>query len=98
MARNCSAEAVQRDMQAGYVDFGVTEGNAHTSFSLDPKKTARSAFVDFLLLVDAEVVVRTSSSFSGMAADMKGLVCSVASVTVETSISKLYVCVPPTGC
>lgn len=98
MARNCTAEAVKRDMQAGYVDLGVVEGNAHTSFSSDPKKTARNAFVDFLLLLDAEVVVRTGSSFSGMAVNMKGLVCSVASVSVETPVSGVYVCVPPAGC
>eukprot|EP00903_Cladosiphon_okamuranus_P009201 g8787.t1 len=98
MARNCSADAGQRNMQAGYVDLGVTDGNAHTSFSADPEKTARNAFVDFLLLLDAEVVIRTGSSFSGMAVDMKGLICSVASVAVETPVRSMYVCVPPTGC
>lgn len=96
MARNCSAEAVERNIQAGYVDLGITEGNAHTSFSSDPKTTARNAFVDFLLLLDAEVVVRTGSSFSGMAVAMRGLVCSRASV--ETPVSGVLVCVPPTGC
>ena len=98
MARNCSAEAVERDMQAGFVDFGIADGDAHTSFSLGPMRTARSAFVDFLLLVDAEVVVRTSSSFSGMAVALNGLVCSEARVSVETPVSKVLVCVSPTGC
>lgn len=98
MARNCSAEAAKRDMRSGYVDLGVTDGDAHTSFSSDPKKTARNAFVDFLLLLDAAVVVRTGSSFSGMAAAIKGLTCSEAAVSAETPVSGVYVCVPPGGC
>lgn len=98
MARNCSAEAVQRGVQAAYVDLGVTENNAHTTFSSDPKRAAQNAFLDFLLLLDAAVVVRTASSFSGMAVAMKGLVCSVASMPAETPVDNVYVCVPRTGC
>ncbi|CAN0008770.1 unnamed protein product [Ectocarpus fasciculatus] len=94
MARNCSAEAAGRDMVPGLVDVGVPVGDAHTTFSAHPKIAALKAFVDFLFLLDAEVVVRTASSFSGTAVEMKGMSCFEAKVSVEMPISGLYVCVP----
>ncbi|CAM9182432.1 unnamed protein product [Ectocarpus sp. 8 AP-2014] len=97
MARNCSAEAAGRDMLPGLVDVGVPVGDAHTTFSAHPQIAALKAFVDFLFLLDAEVVVRTASSFSGTAVQMKGMNCFEAKVSVEMPISGLYVCVPA-GC
>lgn len=94
MARNCSAEAAGRGMLPGLVDVGVPVGDAHTTFSAHPKIAALKAFVDFLFLLDAEVVVRTASSFSGTAVQMKGMSCFEAKVSVEMPISGLYVCVP----
>lgn len=94
MARNCSAEASGRDMLPGLVDLGVPVGDAHTTFSSHPKIAAVKAFIDFLFLLDAEVVVRTASSFSGTAVAMKGMSCIKAKVSVQMPISGLYVCVP----
>ncbi|CAM9750176.1 unnamed protein product [Ectocarpus sp. 13 AM-2016] len=97
MARNCSAAAAGRKMLPGLVDVGVPVGDAHTTFSAHPKIAALKAFADFLYILDAEVVVRTASSFSGTAVEMKGMNCFEAKVSVEMPISGLYVCVPA-GC
>lgn len=74
MARNCSADAAEHDIQAGYVDLGVAPSDVHTHNIHNPD-TAVSAFLDFLLLMDASVIVRTKSSFSGMICSIKGLKC-----------------------
>lgn len=95
MARNCSAEAELRNMRAGFVDLGVSARDAHTSFSTNPNKTAHDAFVDFFMLLDAAVVIRTGSSFSGMAVDLNGFVCSTAGVSAELPVSGMLICGPP---
>jgi len=76
---------------AGYVDLGIAETDAHTSFSKDPATTASNAFLDFLFLMDAFIIVRTSSSFSGTVATIKGLECTNAKSQVK-GIPNLSIC------
>lgn len=81
-------------MNAGFVDLGVSAGDAHTSFSANPNKTAHNAFIDFFMLLDAAVVIRTGSSFSGMAVDLNDFVCSRAEVSAELPVSGMLLCGP----
>ena len=75
MAEDCTLQAASDDMVMGHVDMGLNASDAHTAFSKHPLRTALSAFLDFLFMMDSAVIVRTSSSFSGTVADIKGLHC-----------------------
>lgn len=93
MARNCSANARARDMETGYVDLGIDARDSHTAFSKNPETTV-NAFIDFLHLMDASVVVRTSSSFSGAVTDIKGYACTRLA-RENLPVSQIYMCLPP---
>ena len=71
MARNCSAVAGDQHVKAGFVDLGVAANESHTMFSTNPD-TAVNAFIDFLYMMDATVIVSTGSSFSSAVAEIKG--------------------------
>lgn len=71
MTRNCSAVAGDEDVKAGFVDLGVAANESHTMFSTNPD-AAVNAFIDFLYMMDAAVVVSTGSSFSSAVAEIKG--------------------------
>ena len=71
MARNCSAVAGDQHVKAGFVDLGVAANESHTMFSTNPD-AAVNAFIDFLYIMDAAVVVSTGSSFSSAVAEIKG--------------------------
>ncbi|CAM9863238.1 unnamed protein product [Scytosiphon promiscuus] len=93
MARNCSIFAGDHDVEAGFVDLGIDARDSHTAFSKNPNTTV-NAFIDFLQLMDASVVICTGSSFSGAIMHMKGYRC------VELDLGKLpvkdlYMCLPP---
>ncbi|CAN0267678.1 unnamed protein product, partial [Hapterophycus canaliculatus] len=68
MSRNCTSAAANSMVRAGTVDLGIADSDAHTTFSKDPKLSAVSAFIDYLFLMDAAMIVRTKSSFSGTVA------------------------------
>lgn len=95
MQRNCTAFGAEHgDLQLVYTDVGLTPGDTHTMYSAHRDEAALSAFLDFLFLMDATVIVRTRSSFSGMVTAMKGLPCYPIT---DTPANGIMVCVPR-GC
>ncbi|CAM9252258.1 unnamed protein product [Scytosiphon promiscuus] len=93
MAHNCSIDARSRDIEAGFVDLGLSAKDSHTRFSTNPN-TAVNAFIDFLFLMDSDFIVRTASSFSGTVAMIRGLDCQ-ASGGLNSVDSGITICVPP---
>jgi len=93
MTRNCSTSVAEHGIMAGFVDLGIGEGDAHTGLSKDPAMTANNAFIDFLSLMDASVVIRTGSSFSGTVVNIKGLKCENARSTAKAR-PRLVICLP----
>ena len=91
MAIDC--EASNPDIIMGYVDMGLTSRDAHTKHSHDPLKTALGAFLDFIFLLDATVIVRTGSSFSRTACNIKALECH-RGVYYTLAKRTLYRCLP----
>eukprot|EP00752_Nemacystus_decipiens_P012206 g10821.t1 len=75
MARNCSIDVTEWGGLPGFVDLGIAAEDSHTQFSKNPNTTAINAFIDYLYLMDADVIVRTGSSFSGTVANVKGMKC-----------------------
>lgn len=75
MSSECSVEAAAQGITTGHIDLGISEQDAHTWFSTNPSLTALNAFLDYLFLMDSAAIVRTSSSFSGTVASIKGLDC-----------------------
>ena len=75
MAKDCTVEASKHDIVMGHVDMGLNSSDAHTAYSRNPLQTALGAFLDFFFLLDATVIVRTGSSFSGTVCRIKGLKC-----------------------
>lgn len=94
MSRNCSSDATDLDMRAGFVDLGLADSDAHTKFSKNPTTTAVKALMDYLFLMDAAMIARTKSSFSGTVAKIKGLQCSASSAASALDISGLKLCMP----
>jgi len=92
MAHNCSVEAELQQVETGFVDLGIGPSSAHTAFSKNPD-TFVNAFVDFLYLMDATVLIRTSSSFSGSVTDIKGYHCSAVN-DGDLPVRKIYICQP----
>lgn len=94
MARNCSAGADNHGYKAGFVDLGIASHESHTKFSKNPD-TVVNAFIDFLYLIDASVIVSTGSSFSFAVAEIKGyrphLIATRESMKI---VDKMYVFVP----
>lgn len=93
MTRNCSTSAAGHGIVAGFVDLGIGEGDAHTGLSRDPATTANNAFIDYLSLMDASMVIRTGSSFSGTIVTIKGLKCKKAKSTAKARPG-LDICLP----
>lgn len=94
MARNCSAGAGDYGFRAGFVDLGITPNESHTAFSNNPD-TVVNAFIDFLYMMDASVIVSTGSSFSFAVAEIKGyrshLIAAKGSIEI---VNKMYIFVP----
>eukprot|EP00903_Cladosiphon_okamuranus_P021167 g19443.t1 len=96
MARNCSeaAEGEDHHVSAGLVDMGVADSDSHTAFSKNPESVI-NAFVDLLYLMDASVIVCTSSSFAGAVTAIKGYVGKRLEVEETVLASRhLYVFAP----
>eukprot|EP00903_Cladosiphon_okamuranus_P020134 g18487.t1 len=96
MARNCSISAADQGVIPGFIDLGV--GNdGHTAYSKNPSAAAVSAFIDYLYLMDADIIVRPGSSFSGTVVQIKGMGCTQAFPGVDSHASGpgLAVCMPP---
>lgn len=72
--------------------MGLGPGDSHTYYSQHPH-AAINAFMDYVLLLDATVLVRSGSSFSGTVAKMKDMICQTA-LNVTLGHSRLYVCTP----
>lgn len=94
MARNCSTSVSDQGVLPGFIDLGVAGEDAHTAFSSNPNVTAVNAFIDYLYLMDADIIVRSGSSFSGTVADIKGLKCREALSAKDVPVSGLFVCLP----
>lgn len=75
MAKDCTVEAARHGIVMGHVDMGLNPSDAHTAHSANPLQTALGAFLDFFFLLDATVIVRTGSSFSGTVVNIKGMQC-----------------------
>ncbi|CAM9095195.1 unnamed protein product [Scytosiphon promiscuus] len=97
MSRNCTSDAANLDVRAGFVDMGLADSDAHTKFSKNPTTTAVKALMDYLFLMDAAMIVRTKSTFSGTVAKIKGLQCSDSSAADALDVSGLKLCMPE-GC
>ncbi|CAM9133912.1 unnamed protein product [Scytosiphon promiscuus] len=95
MARNCSTMAGSYNIEARFVDLGIDARDSHTAFSKNPN-TAINAFIDFMWLMDASVVIRSSSSFSTAVTEMKRYHCTNLDIS-ELPVKKLEICLPP-GC
>ena len=72
--------------------MGLGPEDAHTEFSRHPL-VAINAFLDYIFLLDAAVIVRTGSSFSGTIVEIKQFVCSPSSGH-ELLGHELFVCIP----
>lgn len=92
MARNCSASAAEQGVLAGFLDLGITEDDSHTEFSKNPNITAINALLDFLYLMDADIVVRARSSFSGSVIAIKGMECHRALLGPSIPVNGVYFC------
>ncbi|CAM9329392.1 unnamed protein product, partial [Laminaria digitata] len=93
MAKDCTVEAAHHDIVMGHVDMGLNASDAHTAHSHHPLETALGAFLDFLFLMDATVIVRTKSSFSGTVVSIKGLECQ-KEVYDSLPARELLLCLP----
>ncbi|CAB1096839.1 unnamed protein product [Ectocarpus sp. CCAP 1310/34] len=94
MARNCTALAAEHDVTAGFVDLGIDDLDAHTTFSKNPNATALNAFIDYLYLMDSSVIIQTGSSFSSTVARVKSLKCREVEHPPELPVKRLNVCLP----
>lgn len=97
MARNCSVSVAKHGVLPGLIDLGVGD-DGHTAYSKNPSAAAVSAFIDYLYLMDADIVVRSGSSFSGTVVRIKRMTCIRApgvQPMLPTSHSGLFVCLPP---
>ncbi|CAM9730588.1 unnamed protein product [Ectocarpus fasciculatus] len=97
MANNCTALAAEHDIRAGFVDLGIDDVDAHTSFSKNPNATALNAFIDYLYLLDSSTIVHTGSSFAFTAVNIKGLECTGVQHPADLPVRGLKVCLPA-GC
>lgn len=93
MADNCTAYVEEQSVTATYVDLGLAAKDMHTQFSDKREMAATNAFIDFLLLLDATIIVRTHSSFSRTVSAMKGLACHRMKQNDDISASLTF-CVP----
>ena len=92
MAKDCTVEASEHDIVMGHVDMGLDARDAHTAHSQN-LQTALGAFLDFFFLLDATVIIRTGSSFSGTVTSIKGLKCQRR--VYETLPKRLmFLCLP----
>ena len=94
MAKNCTVEATKYDIVMGHVDMGLNPSDTHTKHSKTPLETALGALLDFFFLLDATVIVRTSSSFSGTVCIIKGLKCQEMKFYDTLPKRRLTVCLP----
>lgn len=93
MARLCIADLAAHDIMGDQVDMGLAKGDVHTETSQYRLQAAKNAFLDFVFLVHATVMIRTTSTFSGSASRIGGLRCTHLSGN-HLSLSGLSVCVP----
>ena len=93
MAKDCTVEAASHDIVMGHVDMGLNSSDAHTAHSANPLQTALGAFLDFFFLLDATVIVRTGSSFSGTVAKIKGMHCE-RKVYDALAERTMFLCLP----
>ena len=94
MARNCSKDIAEQGAFPGFVDLGVAGEDSHTAFSKNPNTTAINAFIDFLYLLDADIIVRNRSSFSGSVAKISGMKCVRFVSGDNQPDTGIFVCLP----
>lgn len=75
MENNCTTSAREEGRHLVFADVGLAPGDVHTAHTQNASKVALNAFIDFLFVLDAEVIVCTGSSFSASAARIKELQC-----------------------
>lgn len=89
LARECIAKMAVNGLHGGQIDLG---GDTHTEFSHDPNGSM-NAFLDLLTLIDATVIVRTGSSFSGVVVTIRDMSCKAVLDTALTP-RMLAICTP----
>lgn len=92
MARSCIESLTENNIHGRLVDMGLGPEDSHTKFSQHPNATMK-AFLDYVFLMDATVIVGSGSSFSGTVAIIKGLKC-LPTPNIELPQRTLYVCIP----
>lgn len=92
MALGCIDDLAKSNIQGVQVDMGLGLRDSHTKFSQNPN-AAMNAFIDYIFLLDASVLVNSGSSFSGTVAMMKGFTCFAAS-NIKLPGRTLHVCTP----
>lgn len=98
MKQNCSRyDAGERDVT--FIDIGLLPQDVHTGQTSKPTEAALSAFLDFLLLMDAKIIVRTKSSFSGTVCRIRSMDCVpiTGARVYERLGAELHICTP-TSC
>lgn len=55
MKSKCSSYGETRDLHVVYTNTTLAPGDAHTSYTKNPKEVAMYAYMDFLFLMDAKV-------------------------------------------
>lgn len=93
MERNCSVAYAGTDRDVAHADMGLDDSNVHTAFAKDPSEAALNAFLDYMSFIDATVILRTGSSFSGTACSIKDIKCQRA---IEMDRTHVQLCLPPT--
>ena len=83
MARDCIADMAADGFHGSQIDLGMGNGDTHTDYSSNPE-ASMNGFLDYMALMDAAVIVRTGSSFSGTVVAMRGLPCRHVHDTVLT--------------
>lgn len=94
MERNCTSWGAPYGIDLVFTDVGLAAGDTHTMYTGHPELVALASFLDFLYLMDAQVIIRTASSFSGTVARIKGMRCQL---TVDTLGRGMQMCLP-VGC
>lgn len=98
MARDCATAAAEDDnVEVGFVDLGIAPDESHTAVSSNPD-TAVNAFIDFLYMMDAAVVVSTGSSFSMAIAEIKGYRQQTIATRRSIKIVSRVLMFVPNGC
>ncbi|CAM9366398.1 unnamed protein product [Choristocarpus tenellus] len=94
------AETSNQPWNVSFIDLHLAPEDHHTYFTRDKKKAELAALTDFFFLLDSTFILRPRSSFSGMVATIKGLLCSKVPGEIESHVREgmIELCFPPSTC